>query len=59
MPDDIDSVLDDMEPNGTSTCRVTKAAAARVTFEPFIDEENRNFYMPLVEAQAIFKEVGL
>lgn len=51
----MEQLLDDMGTTGTSVCLYAKAKA-RIAFEPFMDEDAAEFFMPLSEAQRIVRE---
>lgn len=53
----MDQLLDDMGRDGVSVCLHAKAKA-RIAFEPFIDPEAVEFYMPLDEAKRIVAEAS-
>jgi hypothetical protein len=53
----MDQILDDMGREGQSVALASKAQA-RIAFEPFLDPESRAVYMPLDEAEKIWREVN-
>ena len=55
LADAMDQLLDDMGRNGTSVCLAAKAKA-RVAFEPFMEPDAAELYMPLDEAKRIVAE---
>ena len=54
----MEQLLDDMGVGGTSVCLYAKAKA-RVAFEPFMDTEAAEFFMPIEEAQRIVRDAAL
>lgn len=55
LVDAMEQLLDDMGTSGQSVCLAAKAQA-RVAYEPFVDEEVREFYMALADAERVLKE---
>lgn len=48
----MDQLLDDMGKDGLCVCLQAKAQA-RIAFEPFMEKNIAEFYMPLAEAQRV------
>ncbi len=50
-------LLDDMSKDGLSVCRAAKAQA-RIAYEVFAEDEEKEHLMPLDEARRILKETS-
>lgn len=51
-------ILDDMGKNKLGVCLTTKASA-RLAYEPFLNADEEEAIMPLEDAKAVLKTVGL